>query len=98
MKQKKHVHKIKSNKKTIGLATGGVAVTGVGALGVFGLCHLACQAVIAALAVFGITVVGMPLAFLNKPQFYIPFLAVGVISLGLSGYLWYRMRKKGCCK
>ena len=85
-----------TGKKFLGIATGGAAATGVGALGAFGLCHWICTAVIAALGIFGVTVTGMPLAFLNEPKYYLPFLVVGMLSLGASGYLFYRMRKKNC--
>ena len=61
---KREASNVQSHKrKLFGIATTGAAATGVGAVGAFGLCHWACQTVIAILAVFGITVAGMPLAF-----------------------------------
>ena len=54
------------------------------------------MAVIAGLAVLGITVIGMPFLFMENPAFYIPFSVVGVALLGLSGYIWYDSNKK--CK
>lgn len=88
---KKLYNKIKA--KIIGFGAVGGIFTGVGALGAFGVCHSICQATIAFLAIFGITIIGMPLAFLQKPVFYIPFAAIGIASLSGSVYLYVKHKK-----
>jgi len=79
--------------KVAALATLGSAFIGIGALGAFGVCHTICEVAIAALAVFGITVIGMPFAFLQDPKFYVPFLVVGVASIAGSVYLYIHNRR-----
>ena len=88
--------KNKIGKKIAAFAGAGGLIGGAGALGAFGACHTICMAVIAGLAVLGITVIGMPFLFMENPAFYIPFSVVGVALLGLSGYIWYDSNKK--CK
>ncbi len=88
---KKLYNKIKA--KVTGLGAVGGIFGSIGALGAFGVCHTICQATIAFLATFGITVIGMPLAFLQEPIFYIPFAIIGVASLSGSVYLYIRHRK-----
>lgn len=69
----------------------GATFGGLGAAGAFGACHAACQGLIAFLAIFGIVVVGMPLAFLQEPLFVVLFSAIGVVSVGASLYLYRKM-------
>ncbi len=73
----------------------GAATGGAGALGAFGVCHSICQAAIAALAVFGVSIGFMPLA---KPMAFLEkynaiFISLGILSILLSIYLFYRQRK-----
>ncbi len=72
----------------------GSAFVGLGALGAFGACHTLCQIAIAFLAIFGITVIGMPLAFLQEPIFIIIFTTIGIISITMSIYLYLKMKKQ----
>lgn len=69
-----------------------------GALGAFGAahsaCHYTCQAIIALLALAGISVAGMPLGFLLDPRLVILFSAMGLFSAGLGAALQWRMRMK----
>lgn len=57
-------------------------------LGMFGavhnVCHYSCQGIIALLAVFGISAVGMPLGFLLDPLLVIIFSSIGLASITLS--------------
>lgn len=71
----------------------GAGFAGLGAAGAFGLCHAACMAIIAGLAMVGITITGMPLAFLQDA--YPIFIAIGLGFIGLSVYLYFR-HKNGC--
>ncbi len=66
-----------------------------GLMGVFSswtVCHNVCIALIALLAIIGITVVGMPLLFLQKVA--VPFWTVAVILFAV--LLALKMRKMGC--
>ncbi len=66
----------------------GAGFAGLGAAGAFGLCHTICMAIIAGLAVVGITITGMPLMFLQDS--YPIFIAIGLGFIGLSVYLYFR--------
>ena len=66
----------------------GAGFAGLGAAGAFGLCHTICMAVIAGLAMVGITITGMPLMFLN--DYYPVFVVIGLGLIGLSVYLYFR--------
>lgn len=67
-------------------------------LGVFGaihnVCHYACQGIVALLAVFGISAVGMPLGFLLDPYLVIVFSVMGIASITLSILLHLNAKKK----
>ncbi len=91
---KKLYKRIKARVIALG-AFGGV-LGGVGALGAFGVCHSICVAAIGLLALFGITVIGMPFAFLQEPVFYIPFFVVGLASIAGSIYLYIKHRRMSC--
>lgn len=69
-----------------------------GSLGAFGaahsVCHYTCQAVIALLAIAGISVAGMPFGFLLDPRLVILFSAMGLISAGLGAVLQWRTHMK----
>ncbi len=89
----KRVKKYFSAKiKALGVFGG--AFAGLGALGAFGACHTLCQIAIAFLAIFGITVIGMPLAFLQEPIFIIIFTSIGVASIALSVRMYLKMKKQ----
>lgn len=76
-------------KKPAGKACAISATTG--SLGIsFAACHTVCQSVIAVLAVFGIAIAGIPLAFLGK--YSTPLLLLGLASFGFGVYL-YRKHK-----
>lgn len=55
---------------------GGV-FTALGGLGAFGVCHTICQTIVIILAAVGITIIGMPLAFLAESWFVALSFAVG---------------------
>lgn len=55
---------------------GGV-FTALGGLGAFGVCHTVCQTIVVILAAVGITIIGMPLAFLAEPWFMATSFVVG---------------------
>ncbi|MBI4450796.1 hypothetical protein HY642_02365 [Candidatus Woesearchaeota archaeon] len=55
-------------------------------------CHTLCMSFIALLAVIGITVTGMPFAFIT--EYNIVFWSVGATFLGLGWLLWWKHR--GC--
>ncbi|MBI2580451.1 hypothetical protein HYV85_01450 [Candidatus Woesearchaeota archaeon] len=66
-----------------------------GLMGVFSswtVCHNVCTAAIALLAIIGITVVGMPLLFLQKVA--VPFWTAAVIIFAV--LLFLKLRKMGC--
>lgn len=66
------------------------AVTGglSGGLGAFGtlhnVCHYTCELVVAGLALVGISLAGLPLAFLEDPRLIVLFRSLGLVSTGLS--------------
>lgn len=66
---------------------------GLGGLGVFGVCHAICQTLIIGLAAVGITIIGMPLAFLQEPWFMAVSFGVGGIFIGLSIWMYLRHKK-----
>ncbi|MBI2141288.1 hypothetical protein HYU16_02585 [Candidatus Woesearchaeota archaeon] len=66
-----------------------------GLMGIFSswtVCHNVCTAAIALLALIGVTVVGMPLLFLQKVA--VPFWTAAVILFGI--LLLLKLRKMGC--
>jgi len=69
------------NKAKIGATTSGLSVG-------FAACHTVCQTLIAALAIFGVTVLGIPLAFLDA--YKIPLLGIAAASLSISVWLCKR--------
>lgn len=63
----------------------GVPASGLGALGaIHSGCHAACSLIIASLAVAGVSVASMPLAFLLDPTVVIALSSVGIASVALS--------------
>lgn len=69
-----------------------------GGLGAFGaahsVCHYTCQAIVALLALAGISLAGMPLAFLLDPRLVVLFSAMGLVSAGLGAAFQWRMRMR----
>jgi len=72
----------------------GLTSAGLGIISLHNVCHIACEGLIVVLAVIGITLVGMPLAFLQ--QYTLFFAIMGIISsiLGISLYLVTRRHCK----
>ena len=69
------------------LGYSGTVSGGASILSSYTICHQVCLGLIALLSVVGITVVGMPLAFLSK---YTMFLwGLGVAMLGITALLYY---------
>lgn len=82
-----------SRSKFLGIFGG--TSSGLGAFGAaHSVCHYTCQAVIALLAVAGISVAGMPFGFLLDPRLVILFSAIGLVSAGLGAALQWRIRMK----
>lgn len=59
-------------------------------LGGYQVCHNVCLGIIALLAIIGITVVGMPLLFLQKVA--IPFWTVAVLLFGVTLALYFKKK------
>lgn len=76
--------------KTRFLGMFGGASSGIGAVGA--ACHYSCQAIVALLALAGISLAGMPLAFLADPRLVVAFSAVGLASVAVGVLLHRRMR------
>ncbi|MGH8057788.1 MAG: hypothetical protein ACREOH_11220, partial [Candidatus Entotheonellia bacterium] len=68
-----------------------------GGLGTFGalhnVCHYTCQIVVAGLGVVGITLTGLPLAFLEDPKLIVLFGGMGAVSLGVSMTLHLKAKR-----
>ena len=92
MKSLKRVNaKRKPREKTVVAETVGATGGTAGGLGAgFAACHASCQSLIALLAFFGVTILGMPLAFLEP--YSLPLLVVG---LALMAYSFYVFKKHG---
>ncbi len=74
----------------------GVPASALGALGgIHSACHAACTALVASLAVAGVSLAGMPLAFLLSPSVVLAFSSVGIVSVALSLALYRRQRRLG---
>jgi hypothetical protein len=69
-----------------------------GGLGAFGalhnICHYTCQLVVTGLALAGITLTGLPLAFLEDPRLIVLFGGMGTVSLGASMALHVRTKRR----
>lgn len=74
---------------TFGGTSGGLSVFGA----VHGVCHAACQSLVAVAALAGISLVGMPLAFLLDPRWALAFAMMGVASAGSGLYLRLRTQR-----
>lgn len=72
----------------------GLTSAGLGIVSLHNVCHLVCEGAIVILALVGITLVGMPLAFLQ--QYTLLFGIMGIISsfFGISFYLLTRTHMK----
>jgi hypothetical protein len=66
-----------------GFASGGAGTFGT----LHNVCHYTCEVIVAGLALAGITLTGLPLAFLQDPKLIVLFSGMGVISLGVSMFL-----------
>lgn len=72
----------------------GVASGGAGTFGTLhNVCHYTCEVIIAGLALAGITLTGLPLAFLQEPKLIVLFSGMGIISLGVSMFLHIRTKR-----
>lgn len=69
-----------------------------GGLGTFGalhnVCHWTCQVLVAGLGIFGITLAGLPLAFLEDPKLIVLFGSMGTVSLGVSMGLHLKAKRR----
>lgn len=69
--------------------------SGLGAFGAaHSVCHYTCQAIIALLALAGISVAGMPLGFLLDPRLIVLFSAIGLVSAALGAAFQWRMHMR----
>ncbi|MBI3190158.1 hypothetical protein HYZ41_00485 [archaeon] len=75
---------MKKNTKDKNIAeVGGTASATAGGLGTgFVVCHTICQSLISVLAILGVTILGMPLAFLEP--YSVPLLVLAAASFGFS--------------
>lgn len=68
-----------------------------GGFGTFGalhnVCHYTCQIVVAGLSIAGITLTGLPLAFLEDPKLIVLFAGMGLASLGVSMTLHVKAKR-----
>ena len=79
-----------SRSKFLGIFGG--TSSGLGAFGAaHSVCHYTCQAIIALLAVAGISIAGMPLGFLLDPRLVVLFSAMGLVSAAFGVTLHWRM-------
>ncbi len=62
----------------------------MGFLGGYQVCHNVCLGIVALLSLIGITVVGMPLLFLQKVA--IPFWTAAVILLGITLFFYFKKK------
>jgi ABC-type Na+ efflux pump permease subunit len=96
LKQERKMQQETRSQKVLGSL--GLTSAGLGIVSLHNVCHLVCEGAIVALALIGITVVGMPLAFLQ--EYTLLFAIMGIISsaIGISFYLLarshHRMTKK----
>ena len=87
----------KKDIKSKVLGTFGGSSTGLGTFGaVHNVCHYTCQGIIALLAIFGISAVGMPLGFLLDPSLVVIFSSIGLASITLSILLHIKHKKSSC--
>ena len=59
-------------------------------LGGYQVCHSVCLAIVSVLSLIGITIVGMPLLFLQKVA--IPFWIAAVVLLGITLFFYFRKK------
>ncbi|MGI0011716.1 MAG: hypothetical protein ACREAE_09990 [Nitrosopumilaceae archaeon] len=86
------------NIKSKVLGAFGGSSSGLGTFGaIHNICHYTCQGIIALLAIFGISAVGMPLGFLLDPSLVILFSSIGLASITLSILLHIKY-KKSCSR
>src|SRR3989344_1618905 len=77
------------NKKQVQTA-GTVSATAGGVGTGFAACHTTCQVLISVLAIMGVTLIGMPLAFLQP--YAVPLLLLSLASFGFS--IWICRKHK----
>lgn len=88
---------VKKDMKSKVLGTLGGSSTGLGTFGaVHNVCHYTCQGIIALLAIFGISAVGMPLGFLLDPTLVVIFSSIGLASITSSILLHIKHKKSSC--
>lgn len=86
-----------NNKKSKFLGIFGSSSSGLGAFGAaHNVCHSTCQGIIALLAIFGLSAVGMPLGFLLDPYFVVIFSLVGLTSIALSIIFYIKHKESSC--
>ena len=88
-------HEMKQETKGQKILGGlGLTSAGLGIVSLHNVCHLVCEGAIVVLALIGITIVGMPLAFLQ--QYTLLFAIMGIISsvIGIAFYLRTRRHCK----
>ena len=71
----------------------GLTSAGLGIVSLHNVCHLVCEGAIVILALVGITLVGMPLAFLQ--QYTLLFAIMGIIS-SVIGISFYMITRRHC--
>ncbi|MEM5802059.1 MAG: hypothetical protein QXQ18_01600 [Candidatus Aenigmatarchaeota archaeon] len=74
--------------KTKSLGIFGSFTSLLGIIGLHNVCHLVCEGLIAFLAIFGIIVVGMPLAFLQNYSFFFSFIGFASANFAISLFVY----------
>ncbi len=80
-------------KNKLGEKIGSITSSISGAMGFFGgyqVCHNLCMGIIALLSLIGITVVGMPLLFLQKVA--VPFWIAAVLLFGITLFFYFQKK------
>lgn len=65
---------------------------GLGIAGLHNVCHVLCQGAIVFLAIFGITVAGMPLAFLQDYSLFFSIMGAVSASVAILIFYWTKVR------
>lgn len=94
MNNKKKNNKKKGIAETKFLGIFGSMSSGLGIIGLHNVCHIVCEGLIAVLAIIGITIVGMPLAFLQDYSFLFGLMGLFSASAAILIFVWTKLAHK----
>lgn len=87
-----------AGRTPVGRTLSAIFGTTSGGLGTFGalhnVCHWTCQVLVVSLGILGITLAGLPLAFLEDPKLIVLFGSMGTVSLGVSMGLHLKAKRR----